>query len=377
MKSKVNAGKILASLLAFCIVLHLAPKAAAAFKNVQGGMEAPAFRLKDLAGNEVSLDSYRKDKAVVVVFFANWSSRSLAELKDVQKLFAGMEASGMKAIAINVEHEHMTDQDYRAVRDMVAEQKLAYPVVFDRGLETYREYGVVSVPSTAILGEGGLVQNAFNGYPSSAFVEMKEQVETMLGLKKREDAATAAAKDVAYKPNRHALLNYNLGRRLYRSGMTDKAEPKIRIAAEADPNWAAPRILLGEIHLAGVKKDPKKLEGAKKEFAAAVAAEKGNVVARTWLARVYLKMGAVPDAEKEIGEALKIAPSYPPALMVSAAVLARKGNLPEAEKLIGSALELSPRDAEAHALAGSVMESAGQLRKAADMYRKAWELGSE
>ena len=377
MGSKGRAGRFIASLLFFLCGVYFAPKAAAAFKNVQGGMEAPAFRLKDLAGNEVSLDAYRKDKAVLVVFFANWSSRSLAELKDVQKLLAGLEPSGMKAIAINVEHEHMTEQDVKAVRDMAAGLNLTFPVVFDKGLETFREYGVVSVPSTAILGEGGLVRNTFNGYPTSAYADMKEQVETMLGLRKPEEAAAATATAVAYKPNRQALLNYNLGRRLYRSGMADQAVPKLKTAAEADPNWAPPRILLGEIHLARSKKDPKKLEEARKEFEAAALAEKGSAVARTGLARVYFKTGAAADAEREVGEALKIAPSYPPALMLSAALLAGKGNLPEAEKLIRGALDLSPQDAEAHALAGSVLESAGELRKAVEMYRKAWELGSE
>ena len=375
MGRKGRAGRIIASLLFFCCGAYFAPKAAAAFKNVQEGMEAPAFRLKDVEGAEVSLDAYRKEKAVLVVFFANWSSRSLAELKDVQRLLAALEPSGMKAIAINVEHEHMTEQDMKAVRDMAAGLKLAFPVVFDKGLETFREYGVVSVPSTAILGEGGLVRNTLNGYPSSAYAELKEQVETMLGLRKPEEATAAAAS--AFKPNRQALLNYNLGRRLYRSGMADKAVPMLKKAAEADPKWAAPHLLLGEIRLAGAKKDPKAIEEAKKEFEAAVAAEKGNAVARTGLARVYSRMGAVADAEREVGEALKISPSYTPALMLSAALLARKGNLLEAEKLIRGALDLSPLDAEAHALAGSVLEGAGELRKAVEMYRKAWELGSD
>ncbi len=207
MGGKGRAGRIIASLLFFCCGAYFAPKAAAAFKNVQEGMEAPAFRLKDVEGTEVSLDAYKKEKAVLIVFFANWSSRSLTELKDVQKLLAGLGPSGMKAIAINVEHEHMTEQDMKAERDMATGLALAFPVVFDKGLETFREYGVVSVPSTAILGEGGLVLNTLNGYPSSAYAELKEQVETMLGLRKPEEASAAAASAAEFKPNRQALLN--------------------------------------------------------------------------------------------------------------------------------------------------------------------------
>lgn len=376
MGRKGKAAKALASLLLFVIGLYAAPKAAAAFKNVQGGMEAPAFRLKDAAGNEVSLDAFRKEKAVLVVFWATWSGRSLAELKDVQKLLAEMEAKGLKAVAVNVEHEHMTDEDLRAIKDKVGELKLTYPVVFDSGLETFRSYGVVAVPSTAILGEGGVVRSAVNGYPTFVLAEIREQVEVLLGIRKPETAVAAKA-DTAHKPTRQALLNYNLGRRLYASGMADKAEPKLKTAVGADPNWAAPHVLLGDIYLAKARKDPKKAEEAKKEFEAAIAADKGNVVARTGLARVYWNAGAAADAEKEVGEALSISGSYPPALMLKAAVLARKGNLPEADNLIRSALELSGRDPEAHALAGRVYEEAGELQKAAGMYRKAWQLIGE
>ena len=82
MATRGNAARVLASLLVFAAGLYAAPKAAAAFKNIQEGMEAPAFRLKDTAGADVALEGYRKEKAVVVVFWATWSDRSIAELKD-------------------------------------------------------------------------------------------------------------------------------------------------------------------------------------------------------------------------------------------------------------------------------------------------------
>jgi len=206
---------------------------------------------------------------------------------------------------------------------------------------------------------------------------MREQVEVLLGLRKAEEAAVAAKADTAYKPNRKALLNYNLGRRLHVSGMDDKAQQNLATAVAADPNWAAPHILLGDIYLARARKDPAKAVEAKKEFEAAVAAEKENVVARTGLARVYWRTGAAAEAEKEVGEAVRLNPSYPPALMLKAAILARKGNLAEAEGLIRGAIELSPQDPEAHALAGRAYEGAGELAKAAQMYRKAWLLSGE
>jgi len=372
-----NAGRLIAALLLLVAGLYAAPKAAAAFRNIQGGMEAPGFALKDLSGTEVSLDAFKKEKVVLLVFFATWSERSLQELSDIETMLAEYGPKGMKALAVNVDHEQMTDEDRRAVRAKAEELKLSFPVLFDEGLSTFRGYGVVAVPSTAVLAEGGAVRNAFNGYPSFALRDMKDQVEILLGMKKEEEAAATAKAETGHKPAHLALLNYNLGKRLFASNMAAMAEPKVRKAAEADPAWAAPRLLLGEILLGKAGKDPKRVEAAVREFEAAAAAEPGNVVARTALARVYWKTGVAEKAEAEVNEALKIGSSYTPVLLLKAKILARKGNLPEAEKMMQEAFALNPRDASAYAHAGEAYEAAGELAKAAAMYRKAWETGGE
>jgi tetratricopeptide (TPR) repeat protein len=360
----------------FAFGLYAAPKAAAAFRNVQAGAEVPAFKLKDLSGAEVSLETFKGDNAVIILFWATWSSRSLAELADLQKLVLEHGGKGLKAIAINVEHEHSADEDLKTIREKAASLNLTYPVLLDPGLETFRSFGVVAVPSTAILGSGNVLREAFNGYPSSAFLDMKGLVEVLLGMKPKDEAAVAKA-DTGYKPNRQALLNYNLGRRLHAFGMPDKAEPKLRMAAAADPKWAAPNILLGDSYLSRAKKDPSKLPDAKKAFEAAVASEGENVVARTGLARVYWAMGDAANAEREADEALKKGAMYTPALLLKAAILARKGDVAGAEKWIREAIDLNPMDAQSRAQAGRAYEEAKDLKKAAAAYRKAWELGGE
>ncbi|MHB8832758.1 MAG: redoxin domain-containing protein [Desulfobacteria bacterium] len=371
-----TVGKFTAALLVFAFGLYAAPKAAAAFRNVQAGTEAPAFKLADLSGNEVSLDSFRGDNAVLVVFWATWSSRSLDELRDVQKLVAAFGPKGLKAVAVNVEHEHATDDDLRMIKEKAASLNLTYPVLLDKGLDTFRNYGVVAVPSTGVLARGNVLREAFNGYPSFVFLDLKARVEELHGLGPKETAVAAKA-DTSHKPTRPALLNYNLGRRLFAFGMPDKAEPKLRSAAAADPKWAAPNVLLGEVLLSRSGKDPGKVAEARKAFEAAVASEEGNVVARTGLARVYWLSGQGADAEREVDAALKKSATYPPALLLKASILARKGDVPGAEKLVREAIELNPRDPATHALAGRAYEEAKDLVKAAAMYRKAWELNGD
>jgi peroxiredoxin/cytochrome c-type biogenesis protein CcmH/NrfG len=371
MKSRTPATALIAMMMAGALFLMTPAHSAAAFKNVAEGAEAPGFKLKTADGADLSLDDLKKEKAVVLVFFATWSERAMSELADLEKLSKELSPKGLKVVALNVEHEHGSEEDTKRIREKIASLGVTYPVLFDKGLEIYRGYGVVAVPSTAILGEGGIVRSALNGYPSFASGEIRDQVEVMLGLKKAEASATAKV-EAGHKPVHAALLNYNLGRRLHASSMDDKAEPKLRAASTADPVWAAPRIMLGEIYLWRAKKDKARLAEAKAEFEAAVAAEPENVVARTGLARVYWKLGSLADSEREVDLAIKKNGSFPPAMLLKAAILGKKGSLPDTEKWVAEALALNPNDPEACALAGVAFEAAGDLKQASAMYRKAW-----
>jgi len=373
MRGIVRAALVAAAMALMAAWLFAAPRAAAAFRNVQGGMEAPAFRLRDLEGGEVSLEALRGHRAVIVVFFATWSGRSLEELKDVQALVAEHGGRGLRAVAVNVDHEHLSAEDVRAVKAKALELGLSFPVVLDEGLETFRAYGVVAVPSTAVLGEGGVLRAAFNGYPTSTRLELREAVEDLLGVARRE-VAPAAATAPAYKPARAALLNYNLGRRLHDAGMDEKAEGRLRAAAAADPGWAPPRILLGEIALRRCAADPGAAREAKKEFEAAAAADPGSAAARAGLARADLELGLLDEAEKEVAAALAASPSYTPALLVRARIAARRKDAAQMEKALQAALELAPQDARVHALAALAYEEASDLAKAAAAYRRAWAL---
>lgn len=362
--------------LAAAVLLFVSPPSAAAFKNVAEGSEAPSFKLKAPDGSEVSLDGYKKEKAVILVFFATWSDRAMAELSDLQKFAAELGPKGLKIVALNVEHEHGSEEDIKSIKEKVAALGISFPVLFDAGLDTYRNYGVVAVPSTAVLGEGGIVRSTLNGYPSFASGEIRAQVEVMLGLRKPETAEVAKV-ETGHKPVHAALLNYNLGRRLYLTGMSDKAEPKLKAAASADPAWAAPRVMLGEILLMRAKKVRASATEAKAEFEAAITAEPENVVARTGLARVYWRLDSISDSEREIDLALAKNSAYPPAMLLKAAILGKKGKLPDADKLIADALALNPNDPEANAMAGFAYEAAGNLARAASMYRKAWLLSGD
>ncbi len=345
--------------------------AAAAFKNLGEGMEVPSFTLKDLGGQDVSSDGIKGKKAAVIVFFATWSERSLVQLKDLEEVRSALQEQDLEIIAINVDHEGMDAGEIETVRAKVAELGVTYPVLVDTDLGVFRRFGVVAVPSSAVVKSGGIIVATVNGYPSLARGEIKERIEVLLGLK--EDASASTAAETGYRPERSSLLNYNLARRLYDSGMHSKAERKLQIAIKSDDKFVKPKVLLGDIYLAKAAKKKAYLLKAKEMFETALEVSPGDEAASTGLARVLVREGAVDDAEKLADSVLEKNPAYTTALIVKGLILAKRGNEKETDRYVMEAVGLARMDPEVLALAGPVYEESGNLNKAALFYRKAGE----
>lgn len=345
--------------------------AAAAFKNLGEGMEVPSFTLKDLGGQDVSSDGIKGKKAAVIVFFATWSERSLVQLKDLEEVRSALQEQDLEIIAINVDHEGMDAGEIETVRAKVAELGVTYPVLVDTDLGVFRRFGVVAVPSSAVVKSGGIIVATVNGYPSLARGEIKERIEVLLGVK--EDASASTAAETGYRPERSSLLNYNLARRLYDSGMHSKAERKLQIAIKSDDKFVKPKVLLGDIYLAKAAKKKAYLLKAKEMFETALEVSPGDEAASTGLARVLVREGAVDDAEKLADSVLEKNPAYTTALIVKGLILAKRGNEKETDRYVMEAVGLARMDPEVLALAGTVYEESGNLNKAALFYRKAGE----
>lgn len=345
--------------------------AAAAFKNLGEGMEVPSFTLKDLGGQDVSSDGIKGKKAAVIVFFATWSERSLVQLKDLEEVRSALQEQDLEIIAINVDHEGMDAGEIETVRAKVAELGVTYSVLVDTDLGVFRRFGVVAVPSSAVVKSGGIIVATVNGYPSLARGEIKERIEVLLGVK--EDASASTASETGYRPERSSLLNYNLARRLYDSGMHSKAERKLQIAIKSDDKFVKPKVLLGDIYLAKAAKKKAYLLKAKEMYETALEVSPGDEAASTGLARVLVREGAVDDAEKLADSVLEKNPAYTTALIVKGLILAKRGNEKETDRYVMEAVGLARMDPEVLALAGTVYEESGNLNKAALFYRKAGE----
>jgi len=125
--------------------------AAAAFRNLEVGDQAPPIALKSLDGEEHSLGEKEGSGATIVLFWATWSPRSLVELGDLEKLRAEYGDKGLRILAVNVEGQEVKEEHRERIRSLVREKGFGFPLVMDDGLKTYNEWGVIATPTTAVL----------------------------------------------------------------------------------------------------------------------------------------------------------------------------------------------------------------------------------
>ncbi|TAL18461.1 redoxin domain-containing protein [bacterium] len=243
MTIKTITGKagIGALLLLACILVSAAH--ASAFRRVQEGSKIEDFTLETIDGKDFSLSKNLGEKATLVIFWASWSPRSVEALADYQKIYEKRSGAGLQVIAINAEHQEFVPGEMGLYRAAVSLAGAKYPVLMDKSLTLYNEYGVSALPSTLLLDSSSTIVYALSGYPTSMRDELREKVDGMLGLgaKPKEPEIHVAAAGKAVRYLRSAQL-------FQKRGMPHKAIEAIGKAMEEDPNYAEALVLLVELY---------------------------------------------------------------------------------------------------------------------------------
>jgi tetratricopeptide (TPR) repeat protein len=332
-------------------------------------MEAADFTLQALDDQPITLAALKKSPATLLLFWATWSPKSTAALREVQALETRYAAAGLRTVAVNLNRADMGPQERSLVAQAAADAGVTLTVAFDPGFATSAGFGIVANPALALLDARGVLVWDGAGWSQSLREALGEQIEALLGLRAPVAAAGAAN---AHRPEHRALLSFNLGRTFLRQGNPGKARDLLESAAQADPGWAAPRTILG--HLLLQQADGKALAQAEALLRAAVAIEPRDVSALTGLGEALLRAGKVEEAAALLEQAHGLDAAFTPAVAGRARALARLGRTAEALTLFAAALELNPRDAAIFAGRAECREVEGNAAAAASDYRQALEI---
>jgi thiol-disulfide isomerase/thioredoxin len=202
------AGMRLLAVLAAAVLSAL--PAAAQEEVIGEGLPAPSFSLRtmnpEVAGTGwLSLDRFVGDepedpdaKAVLLSFFASWCEPCKRELPFLVQLDRAYREHGLRVLGVDIDKE---EAGMEAARKLIAQNKVAYPVLSDRFNYLARRYlgDQAPLPSVFIVRRDGTIAKIERGYAKDASHFLLAEVQAALGLEKgakravaRKEAAAAA-----------------------------------------------------------------------------------------------------------------------------------------------------------------------------------------
>ena len=238
----------------------------------------------DLQGAGQSVKEYAGPKGLVVFFWAAWSERSLEELKRLEAAQREIREHGVGIVAVNVDHESGA-ANVAAVKEKAASLGISVPVVIDDGLTLFKAYGVVSVPSTALVNDKGELAHFLAGYGNAQREELFDAIDRLAGV----EHAAPAGPTVRAAPAAHRRLLF--GRAQLAGGRVTAARSSFEAAAAADPAFADPLV-----ELAALAIDEGNAAAAKEWLDKALAVDKTGAYVQTEAARLQFVAGRTAEA---------------------------------------------------------------------------------
>ena len=276
--------------------LLLWPAGARGFRKVHPGEEAPAFSVKTVDGQEVSLEALR-GKAVVLTFLRigqEKSAKAAQALADLLKTFGGR----MAAVGIVLNPD---EGDPKAWAERLG---VPFPLGLDPQREVYGAYGVLVAPSTGVIDPNGRFVEEVGGYTASYRDDVERLVRKALGEEVEEPEAEAKVPEKS--PERKAAERHlQQARILLKRKMRKKALEAVRAAVEADGSYGEAHALLGRLLL---EESPDNAEQAEVHFRKALEANPRSLEAKLGLARVLSVRGDAEGAARILKEAARITP---------------------------------------------------------------------
>ena len=293
-----------------------------AFRNVGIGDTVPVLMVEDVQGKPVVLTL--KDKAHLLLFWKPDQEFSRAALNDLEAVIGKYGGKGVAGIAVAV----------RPGSQSVAPPILpvSYPLLVDREGKAAEEYGVIVLPSTALIGSDGIL----TFYLPSRNSHYRDIIEGRLQLLLGE----ITAKD----------LEDRLGRLGEASGdAREKAQARYASAHQfsAEARWTE---AADELHEA-LKLAPDFID------------------ARLQLGYAYLEGGHPEKGLREFEAVLKRAPGSPGAKMGVGIAKLRLGELEAGIEQLERAVVLNPNPVRGYFELGLAYERKGDLKKALHNYK--------
>jgi len=141
------------------------------------GKRAPGFRLEDLNGNLVSLNSIIGKAPVIVSFWATWCKPCAEELAEYKKILKDYEDKGVKVVAVSTDNEKSVSKIKPYIKSKGYND---FIVLLDTNQEAARKYYASSVPYSIIIDIHGNIVYSHTGFIKGDEIKVREKLDWLL-----------------------------------------------------------------------------------------------------------------------------------------------------------------------------------------------------
>ena len=162
-------NKTISRLSVFCALLYAG--------IAHAGETAPEFSLRDINGQEVSLSDY-KGKVVLVNFWATWCGPCKLEMPHLDKMDREFEEKGFEVISISTDDARAASK----VKPLIKRGGYGFTVLLDKDTAVVSKYNPAkTLPYNVLINRSGGIHKVFQGYNPGDEVELRKEVEELLG----------------------------------------------------------------------------------------------------------------------------------------------------------------------------------------------------
>ena len=340
--------------------------AAATLQDLQVGMEGPQFSLETPEGAARTFADVKGGKLTLLLFWSTWSAKSEKALLRMQKLHEKYRSQGLAVVGVNADGQEISAATLQEMEALRTRLKITFPMLVDRGLETFHDYGVIALPTTVVMDGDRLIHYELSGFPTVTAETMVDFVTTAIEGGKPPVHQVKGG----YRPGKAALRFYNMGTTTLKSKrMEDTAESWFRKAVEADAEFLLPRLSLARLHVRRGE-----IAQAREELRAVLAKDPVHPIALCEAGILLVEEGKGAEGMALFEAARKAEEAYAPCYYYAGYARGRAGMAEDALKMFAEAESVNPFDWRTFQYKGKMYEQQKDRQQAAQAYRKALEL---
>jgi len=180
--------KTIFAALAFAaaLVVGAAPSAAAVrdLNTIKEGDTIPAFKGRNLSGEEVDVGALIGKKVIVLAFWSIYCKPCVEEISSLIRLQEQLGGDKLEVIGINADSE----LGVARIRTFISrfeefeKQRINYPLIFDEGMTISKLLGVGFLPTVLSVNLKGQVERIFMGFEEKSEPEIFAGIRRLLPL---------------------------------------------------------------------------------------------------------------------------------------------------------------------------------------------------